>query len=42
MIDAAPPGKPLDVTAFVPEDSGWTVTLYYRGRRRHEVHREAR
>jgi hypothetical protein len=31
MIDAAPPGKPLDVTAFVPEDSGWTVTLYYRG-----------
>lgn len=31
MIDAAPPGKPLDVTAFVPEDSGWTVTLFYRG-----------
>lgn len=31
MIEAAPPGKPLDVTAFVPEDSGWTVTLYYRG-----------
>ncbi|HUS33339.1 MAG TPA: hypothetical protein VMZ53_32775 [Kofleriaceae bacterium] len=31
MIDAAPATKPLDVTAFVPEDSGWTVTLYYRG-----------
>jgi hypothetical protein len=31
MIDAAPAGKPLDVSAFVPEDSGWTVTLYYRG-----------
>jgi hypothetical protein len=31
MIESAPPGKPLDVTAFVPEDSGWTVTLYYRG-----------
>ena len=30
-IEAAPPGKPLDVTAFVPEDSGWTVTLYFRG-----------
>jgi hypothetical protein len=31
VVDAAPPGKPLDVTAFVPEDSGWTVTLNYRG-----------
>lgn len=31
IIDAAPPGKPLDITAFVPEDSGWTVTLFYRG-----------
>jgi hypothetical protein len=31
IIDAAPPGKALDITAFVPEDSGWTVTLYYRG-----------
>ncbi|MDQ3336492.1 MAG: hypothetical protein M4D80_15100 [Myxococcota bacterium] len=30
VVDAAPPGKPLDVTAFVPEDSGFTVTLYYR------------
>ncbi len=31
IVEGAPPGKPLDVTAFVPEDSGWTVTLYYRG-----------
>ncbi len=30
IIDSAPPGKPLDITAFVPEDSGWTVTLNYR------------
>lgn len=29
-VDTAPPGKPLDVTAFVPEDSGFTVTLYFR------------
>jgi hypothetical protein len=27
----APPGKPLDITAYVPDDSGFTVTLYYRG-----------
>jgi hypothetical protein len=31
-LDTAPPGKPLDVTAFVPEDSGFVVTLYYRGK----------
>ncbi len=31
LVETAPPGKPLDVTAFVPEDSGFTVTLYYRG-----------
>ncbi len=31
VVDTAPPGKPLDVTAFVPEDSGWVVTLNYRG-----------
>ncbi len=31
LVDSAPPGRPLDVTAFVPEDSGWTVTLEYRG-----------
>ena len=30
VVDTAPPGKPLDVTAFVPEDSGFVVTLYYR------------
>jgi tetratricopeptide (TPR) repeat protein len=30
VVDAAPPGKPLDVTAFVPEDSGFVVTLHYR------------
>jgi hypothetical protein len=30
-VDSAPPSKPLDVTAFVPEDSGFVVTLYYRG-----------
>jgi len=30
VVDTAPPGKPLDVTAFVPEDSGFTVTLNYR------------
>jgi hypothetical protein len=29
-VDVAPPGKPLDVTAFVPEDSGFVVTLYFR------------
>lgn len=31
LVDSAPPRKPLDITAFVPEDSGFTVTLYYRG-----------
>jgi tetratricopeptide (TPR) repeat protein len=30
VVDTAPPGKPLDVTAFVPEDSGFTVTLFFR------------
>lgn len=29
-IDTAPPAKPLDVTAFVPEDSGFAVTLFFR------------
>ncbi|MDX2088448.1 MAG: hypothetical protein SFX73_11395, partial [Kofleriaceae bacterium] len=28
--DTAPPKKPLDITAFVPEDSGFEVTLYFR------------
>lgn len=30
VVDTAPPAKPLDVTAFVPEDSGFVVTLHYR------------
>jgi hypothetical protein len=30
VVEAAPPGKPLDLTAFVPEDSGFVVTLYFR------------
>jgi hypothetical protein len=30
LVELAPPGKPLDVTAFVPEDSGFVVTLYFR------------
>ena len=30
VVDASPPGKPLDVTASVPEDSGFVVTLHYR------------
>lgn len=29
-VETAPPGKPLDVTAFVPEDSGFKVTLFFR------------
>lgn len=27
----APPGQPLDLSAYVPEDSGFDVALYYRG-----------
>ncbi|MEO7096535.1 MAG: hypothetical protein ABI175_24970, partial [Polyangiales bacterium] len=30
VVDTAPPKKPLDITAFVPEDSGFEVTLYFR------------
>jgi len=30
LIETAPPAKPLDITAFVPEDSGFVVTLFYR------------
>jgi len=30
VVEDAPPGKALDISAFVPEDSGWTVTLNYR------------
>jgi hypothetical protein len=32
IVEEAPPGKPLDISAFVPEDSGFTVTLFYRGK----------
>ncbi len=31
VVDDAPPGKPLDLTAFAPDESGWIVTMYYRG-----------
>ena len=30
VITEAPPGKPLDLSASVPEDSGFSVILYYR------------
>lgn len=30
VIDEAPPGKPIDVSAFVPPNSNWQVTLFYR------------
>ena len=30
VVDEAPPGKPLDITAFAPEGSGWQVTLFFR------------
>src|SRR5690606_8543872 len=30
VVDTAPPGHPLDVTAFVSEDSRFVVTLHYR------------
>jgi len=30
VIDTAPPQQPIDVTATVPADAGWTVTLNYR------------
>jgi hypothetical protein len=29
-VEAAPPGRPLDLTAVVPEGSGLAVTLYFR------------
>jgi hypothetical protein len=31
VVDEAPPGSPLDVTASLPESAGWHATLYYRG-----------
>jgi hypothetical protein len=30
IVEEAPPGKPLDLTSFVPEDSGFVVTAYFR------------
>lgn len=30
VVDTAPPAKPLDVSASVPEDSGFVVTLFFR------------
>ena len=29
-VDEAPPGKPLDLSAYAPEDAGWQVTLFFR------------
>jgi hypothetical protein len=29
-VGEAPPGKPLDITAFAPQNVGWKVYLYYR------------
>jgi hypothetical protein len=31
IVEEAPPGKPLDLTAVVPDDSGFVVTLFFRG-----------
>jgi hypothetical protein len=31
VVDEAPPGSPLDITASLPERAGWRPTLYYRG-----------
>ena len=31
VVEEAPPGKPLDLTASVPDDSGFVVTLFFRG-----------
>jgi hypothetical protein len=30
QIFTVPPGNPIDVTAYVPQDSGYTVKLFYR------------
>jgi tetratricopeptide (TPR) repeat protein len=30
VVEDAPPGKPLDLSAVVPNDAGWTVSLHYR------------
>ena len=31
VVDEAPPGQPLDLTAAIPEGAAWQVTLFYRG-----------
>jgi hypothetical protein len=31
VVDEAPPGAPLDITASLPERAGWHATLFYRG-----------
>ena len=30
VIDEAPPGRPIDVSAVIPRGRRWTVTLYFR------------
>jgi tetratricopeptide (TPR) repeat protein len=30
VIDEAPPGRPIDVSAFVPRNAPWKVVLFYR------------
>ncbi len=30
VVNSAPPGKPLNLSAFVPESSHWQLTLFYR------------
>ncbi|HEU5058362.1 MAG TPA: tetratricopeptide repeat protein, partial [Kofleriaceae bacterium] len=30
VIDEAPPGRPIDVSAVIPSSKKWTVTLHYR------------
>lgn len=30
IIEESPPGKPIDVTCFVPDGAGWQVTVSYR------------
>jgi hypothetical protein len=30
VVDEAPPGMPLDITAFIPDDAEWQVTLFFR------------
>jgi hypothetical protein len=30
VVEEAPPGKPLDITAVIPEGATWKVTLHYR------------